>query len=96
MRVAGTGWSAYYEAAGDEPRDTLLDALRRFDEILQAPIGRDPELLDWVATTPSPPGTVMVVHGEPAEKKYQRNASAPRPGTNIGNGKSGLPSRPRR
>lgn len=25
-------WTEYYEAAGDEPRDTLLEALRRFDE----------------------------------------------------------------
>lgn len=25
-------WTAYYEAAGDEPRSTLLEALRRFDE----------------------------------------------------------------
>lgn len=24
-------WTAYYEAAGDEPRSTLLEALRRFD-----------------------------------------------------------------
>jgi tellurite methyltransferase len=25
------GWTEYYEAAGDDPRDTLLDALRRFE-----------------------------------------------------------------
>lgn len=25
-------WTEYYEAAGDEPRSTLLEALRRFDE----------------------------------------------------------------
>jgi tellurite methyltransferase len=25
------GWTDYYEAAGDDPRDTLLDALRRFE-----------------------------------------------------------------
>jgi SAM-dependent methyltransferase len=31
MAAAG-GWSRYYDAAGDEPRETLLEALRRFDE----------------------------------------------------------------
>jgi SAM-dependent methyltransferase len=25
------GWTDYYEATGDDPRDTLLDALRRFE-----------------------------------------------------------------
>jgi tellurite methyltransferase len=25
------GWTEYYEAAGDDPRETLLDALRRFE-----------------------------------------------------------------
>ena len=29
--VSDAAWTEYYEAAGDEPRDTLLDALRRFD-----------------------------------------------------------------
>lgn len=28
----GSDWTEYYEAAGDEPRSTLLEALRRFDE----------------------------------------------------------------
>jgi tellurite methyltransferase len=30
--MGGSEFSAYYEAAGDEPRATLLEALRRFDE----------------------------------------------------------------
>jgi SAM-dependent methyltransferase len=29
--ASDSGWTDYYEAAGDDPRDTLLDALRRFE-----------------------------------------------------------------
>jgi hypothetical protein len=32
VTTGGREWSRYYDAAGDDPRETLLDALRRFDE----------------------------------------------------------------
>jgi tellurite methyltransferase len=76
--MAEDHWSQYYDAAGEDPRDTLLDALRRFDEDGAQPglavdlgcgTGRDTaELLrrGW---------TVLAVDGEPeAIERLRRRA----------------------
>lgn len=79
--MADNHWSQYYDAAGDDPRDTLLDALRRFDGERTAPglavdlgcgTGRDTaELLrrGW---------TVLAIDGEPeAIARLRRRTDVP-------------------